>query len=256
MSCARKLIFIILTLLLLYACTPEATPVSTPKAAYLGTTPSHAQWVEQWVQGYWEQFPGNGVIPLIYPLEAAIAAVENGEVELLISASTPPEGWFVTPLYRDAIAVIVDPAADIETLDLEQLEDIFRGRVENWIDLGGQDQLIQAVIPLEGDEIRSAFQIQVLHGARYTSSAYLAPNPAAAFELLEAEPGSIAFVPLTSVPPEWTPLLIQNVRPTPSTINNDRYPLTLDVLAFAPEEPQGTMRQFLGWYQETLLTDN
>lgn len=255
MSSVHKITLILAIVPLLFACTPEATPFPTPQAAYLGTTPSHAQWVDRWVQNYWEEFPGVGVIPLTFPLKAALEAIENGEVELLISASTPPEGWFATPLYRDAIAVMVDPSVDIDSLDLDQLEDIFRGQVDNWLDLNGDDQVIQPIIPLEGDEIRSAFQMQVLHGARYTSNAYLAPNPSAAFELLESEPGSIALVPLTSVPLDWTPLLIQGVPPSPSAIESDRYPLTIEVLAFALEEPQGTMRQFLGWLQSTTLSE-
>ncbi|TFH35684.1 MAG: hypothetical protein E4G99_06720, partial [Anaerolineales bacterium] len=85
-------------LLVLTACAPVATPAAIPQAAYVGTTPAYAGWLEDWVQAYWEQQPGNGVTPLVYPLQAAWKAVEQAQVELVISAAAPPAGWFATPL--------------------------------------------------------------------------------------------------------------------------------------------------------------
>jgi len=256
MSFVNKSTLALLILLVLAACAPQATPTPIPFAAYVGTTPAYNQWVEGWVQAYWEQEPGNGITPLVYPLEAALTAMSEGEIELIITAAMPPEGWFATRLQSDAIAILIDSDMNINDLDLDQLYDIFQGRIENWDALGGPDQIIQPIIPLQGDEIRTVFQRQVLQGARYTSNALLAPHPNAALELVESQSGTIAFIPWTSVPVNQDVSKIEGVRPAIATIESGRYALTLDVLAIAPEEPIGVMRQFLGWLQATLLPES
>lgn len=42
----------------------------------------------------------------------------------------------------DGIAVVVNPANPVGSLTMEQLADIFSGRIENWKDLGGADEEI------------------------------------------------------------------------------------------------------------------
>jgi hypothetical protein len=256
MSSARSLIIYCNLLLILAACAPQPTPVPTPHVAYVGTTPAYAGWLENRVTAYWQDHPGNGVIPLIYPLDAALEAIEQKEVELVISASPPPEGWFATPLRLDGIAILVHPDVPTRDLSMPQLSDIFLGRVENWASLEGEDQVIQPIIPLPGDEMRTFFQGEVLNGARYTSNALLAPNPMAALEMVARKPGSIALLPWTAVPADRTTLRVEGVQLSALSIEAGRYPLTLQLLAFAPDEPRGTMREFLGWLQETLLSES
>ena len=240
-------------MLVVSACSPQPTPTSEPQAAYVVTTPAYEDWVKIQVNSYWEVQPGNGVIPLVYPFADGLEKVKRGEGELLISASPPPEGWFATPLQADAIAILVHPGVGVGELSIQQLYDIFFGREENWSAFNGEDLLIQPIIPLQGDEIRTTFQSDVLNGARFTSNSLLAPHPQAAIALLEDNPGSIAILPWTSVSDEVTPLMLEGIRLSPTNIENGKYPLTLNVIATAPEEPAEVMRQFLGWLQATLL---
>jgi hypothetical protein len=256
MSSVRSCFISFLLLLFLAACAPQPTPAPTPHTAYVGTTPAYADWLEKRVTTYWQDQPSNGVIPLIYPLEAALEAVEQDELELLVSAAQPPEGWFATPLLLDGIAILVHPDVPIRDLNMPQLSDIFLGRMENWTSLEGEDRKIQPIIPLPGDETRTSFQDEVLNGARYTSNALLAPNPMAALEMVASKPGSITFLPWTAIPTDRTTLRVEGVQLTARNIETGRYPLTLQLLAFAPEEPRGTMREFLGWLQATLLSES
>lgn len=241
-------------MLIVSACTPQPTPTPEPQAAYVVTTPAYEDWVKMQVNSYWEIQPGNGVIPLVYPLADGLEKIEQGDVELMISTDPPPEGWFATPLQVDGIAVLVHPEVSISELSIQQLYDIFFGREENWAAFNGEDLLIQPIIPFQGDEIRTTFQLEVLNGARFTSNSLLAPHPQAAIALVEDHPGGIAILPWTSVPHELNPLMLDGVRLSPANIKNGKYPLTLNVIAIAPEEPTGAMRQFLGWLQTTLLS--
>jgi phosphate transport system substrate-binding protein len=239
--------------LLLTACAPEIAPTPTPRAAYVATTPAYQDWLESYVRAYWEIVPGNGVIPLTYPLSAAFEAVEAQEAEMIISASTPPEDWFAAVLGFDAIAVLVHADIEINDLNFEELRAIFAGDLDNWSELTTSELAIQPIIPLVGDEIRVAFQARVMKGARYSSNASLAPNPQIALELLGDTPGAITIIPYSSLPDPQEALRVEGVQASLSTTRSDRYPLTLELLAIAPEEPSGAMRDFLGWLQAELL---
>jgi hypothetical protein len=251
MRLARTLVFT-LVLLGLSACSTPETPTPVPQASYAGTTPAYDGWVRNQVKTYWEHEPGNGIIPLVFPLADALTQAEEGQIELIISASAPPAGWFATPLKKDAIAVIIHQDLGVRDLSREDLFDIFFGREENWSAFIDEDLPIQPIIPLEGDEIRTAFEGEVLHGAGFTSNALLAPHPRAALELAREIPGSIALVPWSSLEDE-TPIRIDGVRPIASAVESGGYPLSLDLNAYAPEEPDGRMRAFLGWLQARLL---
>jgi phosphate transport system substrate-binding protein len=220
------------------------------------TTPAYEDWVKIQVNSFWEIQPANGVIPLVYPIADGLERVEQGEGELMISANPPPEGWFVTPLQVDAIAILVHPEVGISELSRQQLYDIFFGQEENWSAFNGDDLPIQPIIPFQGDEIRTTFRSEVLNGARFTSNSLLAPHPQAAIAFVEDNPGGIAILPWTSVPDKVTPLKVEGVRPSPANFENGKYPLSLNVIAFAPKEPTGAMRQFLGWLQTSLIAQN
>lgn len=253
MRFARIALLLLTPALLAGACTTQPTPTPQPRAAYLGVSPAYEDWMREHVHAYWEILPDNGVIPLVYPPAGGLEKVEQGKIELLISAAPPPEGWFAAPLATDAIAIIVHPGVEIDDLSLQQLYDIFIGREENWSVYNGEDLAIQPIIPLQGDELRNKFESDVLHGARFTSNALLAPSPQAALSFVGDKPGSIAIVPWTSLSVKAAPLMLEGVPLTPQNVENERYPLTLNVIALAPEEPVGVMRSFLGWLQASLL---
>jgi hypothetical protein len=240
--------------LLLAACASVETPAPPPQAAYVGVTPAYEVWFKDLVDVYWVDQPGNGVIPLVFPLAEAIESADQLELELVVSASTPPPEWFATPLYADAIAIMAHPALGDLDLSIQEMDAIFAGEVESWLAFTGEPEEILPIIPPEGDELRAAFQATVLQGARYTSNALLAPHPEAALELVEDRPGAIAIIPWTALAQSHTPLRLEGVRLSSTTIENDRYPLIVQVNAFALEEPAGAMRQFLGWLQATLAS--
>lgn len=234
------------------SCVAPETATPIPQAAYVATTPAYEEWVRDQVNTYWDDVPGNGVIPLVFPLEEAAKQAEDQAVDLIISASSPPEGWFATPLQTDAIAIVLHPDLQFSDLSSEALFAIFSGSEENWSAFSDEELPIQPIVPFAGDEVRVAFEDQILQGVSVTSNALLAPHPAAAMEMVEEFSGSIAIVPLSALGADDDPIRLDGVRPM---AGNGRYPLMLNLNAFAPEEPTGPMRAFLGWLQASLKAD-
>ncbi len=59
---------------------------------------------------------------------------------------------------RDGIAIVAHPDVPVSDLTVEQVRDIFSGKITNWKDLGGDDQNIIVVSREEGSGTRAAFE--------------------------------------------------------------------------------------------------
>ena len=70
----------------------------------------------------------------------------------------------------DALAVIVNPQNPVKQLTREQLEDIFRGKITNWKEVGGEDARIVVYSRETSSGTYEFFKESVLHNKNYMSS--------------------------------------------------------------------------------------
>jgi undecaprenyl-diphosphatase len=243
-----------LTLSLARAMRAEAeVPSPLPRIA---VTPALEAWVAQSVLAFRAARPAGDYAALGFtvetlPLADAQQAAERGEVVLLIAGSDPPEGWFATPLGRLAIAVVVHPDNPVRQLSLTELRDLLAGRIQSWEALGEFARPVQPVIPPEGDELRLAVQRAALEGGRFTSASLLAPSAPAMAELVAGEPGAVGLLPLTELSEDLPAVRIEGELPAQVGAG---YPLWIAIVAAAPQEPEGVVREWLGWLQSVAVS--
>lgn len=89
---------------------------------------------------------------------AGIKDTINGVAELGMSSrdlkdEEKASGVEGTAIAYDGIAVIVNPANKVTNLTLEQLKDVYTGKITNWKDLGGEDGQIVVVSREDGQEL-------------------------------------------------------------------------------------------------------
>ena len=226
-----------------------SVPTPFPEIA---TTPSSQAWATSQILAFRESmgstperpYIGLGIQILARP--AALRAVEAGELQLLVSASEPPAGWFVTPLGSERVGFAVHPGNPIRDLSMQELTSIFRGQIVNWSEFGGLDLAIQTIIPLEGDELRDYLAGDLLEGRRFTTLALLGPSPEATLALVEQKPGAIGILPLSAANDRVALVRVDGIE---ATDREARYPLQVEILGFAPQEPSGAVREWLAWLQ-------
>jgi phosphate transport system substrate-binding protein len=180
----------------------------------------------------------------------AIETLQSANVDLLVSGLEPPRGWFATPLLLEPIAIVVNPSNPVRSIDPSQLLAIFSGQIRSWAELEGPNQEIQPVLPLQGDEIRIAFERRGLMDYRPSPNTLLAPTVLAMAELVNDEPGAIGVMPLSQLTEGVRVLQLDGVRPSVEAVADERYPLYLEIVAIAPEEPSGLARSWLVWLQD------
>ena len=247
---------VLLLSLVLASCSPEPTPTPTPTIAHVVTTPALEGIVTWWCASYAEELGLSPIELEILPPAEALAVAKSGEVEVVISGVEPPPDWFAAVLKIEGIAVVVHPSNPLRVFSMEELAAIFTGSITSWQELGGVDEPIQPVIPLPGDEVRIHFESLIPGDSRPSPAAQLGPTPLAVSMIVAEDPGAIGYLPFSLVTEEVRPIRVDGVLPGPSTIQDGRFPLRLEILALAPDEPIGAAYDWLVWLQSTQPIDN
>jgi ABC-type phosphate transport system substrate-binding protein len=102
--------------------------------------------------------------------------------------------------------------------------------------VGGENQDIQVWLLPEGDEFTQVFQLEVLNAQSFSSTALLAPDPAAMLEAVHEDPASIGFLPGAWLENRVKPLRLER---------QARNILDQPILALSSAEPRGAVRIFL-----------
>jgi hypothetical protein len=247
---ARFVLLSLLTLTLT-TCTPSPTLTPTPPSPVIATTPAFESLVTEWAATYAEVNELDPFEIVILPFEAAVTAAGAGEVEVVVAGMNPPEDWFATPLKIEGIAVIVNPSNQLRSYSLEDLKALFSGRITSWETLGGQALSVHPVIPLKSDELRIRFEGQILEGLPPSKSALLAPSSQAMVSLVAEDPSAIGYLPFSQISEEVRAARVDGALLHESTLQDGRYPLVIEILALAPQEPTGIVREWLVWLQAT-----
>jgi hypothetical protein len=246
-----KRILLLFLSFLFASCAAPPTPTSTPpRFQKIATTSALEANVVEWLTAYASEEELVSLhLDILSPV-VLLEAVEKGEVEALIIAREPPEGWFATPLYREGIAVVVHPENRITSLTQEQLANIFSGRVRSWTQVGGDGEAVQPVIPLPGDPVREKFMSAAMRDLSMTPTAMLGATPQSLQRIVSENPGAVGLAPASQVSEDVRVVPLDGRLPDTATVREGSYSLWMEVLVTAPSEPSGPLRDFLVWLQE------
>ncbi len=99
----------------------------------------------------------------------------------------------------DALAVVVHPTNRVKQLTRQQLEDIFRGKITNWKQVGGEDRKIVVYSRETSSGTYEFFKESVLKNKNYMSVVSLClPR---CYHLVSQTKGAIGYVGLAYVSP-------------------------------------------------------
>ncbi|HSR47112.1 MAG TPA: substrate-binding domain-containing protein [Anaerolineales bacterium] len=238
--------------LLLGACgSPSPTPQAPPPR--IVTQPYYEPDLVAWALAYREAIAST--LPFdVESMTSAIAlqAVEDGEAEVVILSGTPPEDWFATPVGRVALAVIVNPDNPVRDLQIEELRSLFAGRTESWTEVGGRDLAVQPVLPLPGEPAGETFVATVIEPSRPWPGSLYAPSISAMLELVSEDKGAIGILPVSAVTEGVRPIRVDGLLPDGASLASGDYPLAIELIATAPQEPGSPVRDFIVWMQSQL----
>ncbi len=130
----------------------------------------------------------------------------------------------------DALAVVVHPSNPVKQLTRKQLEDIFRGKITNWKQVGGKDQKIVVYSRETSSGTYEFFKESVLKNKNYMAGSLSMPATGAIIQSVSQTKGAIGYVGLAYVSPRIKTLSVSyddTHYATPSVENatNKSYPI-------------------------------
>ena len=130
----------------------------------------------------------------------------------------------------DALAVVVHPSNPVKQLTRQQLEDIFRGKITNWQQVGGDDRKIVVYSRETSSGTYEFFKESVLKNKNYMSSSLSMPATGAIIQSVSQTRGAIGYVGLAYVSPRIKTLAVSYdgqhyAAPTLENAINKTYPI-------------------------------
>lgn len=160
---------------------------------------------------------------------------------------------------RDAIAVIVHPENPISELTLQQISDIYSGKINNWQEVGGEDRpivrlsretnsgthvyFLETVLRLGNSKDKTLFSMDTL----------LLPSSEGIVAEVRQNPNAIGYDGLGYVPKDLKMIAIAKeagapyVLPSIPTVNDKTYPIARDLYMYTNGEATGIVKEYLDW---------
>ncbi len=156
-----------------------------------------------------------------------IQAVQEGRCDIGLSSRALKDeekasGLQETVLAYDGIAIIVNPANPVEDLTLEQIADIYTGKITNWSELGGSDSEIVLIGREAGSGTRSGFEeiVEVKDLCQYRQELSSTGDVIAT---VAQNPGAIGYASLASVKDTVKAVKVGGVAPSEETVKDGTY---------------------------------
>lgn len=269
----RLLIALAMVVLLLSACTSENAGTNSTNPAYYIENKGSDTIVNlalAWAEAYQGKHPdvsiavtGGGSGTGIAALINKTVDIANASREIKAEESAEAQSNGVDPIEhiiaRDAIAVIVNPENPISELTLQQISDIYSGKINNWSEIGGEDwpivrlsretnsgthvYFLETVLRLGDSESKTLFSTDTL----------LLPSSEGIVAEVRQNPNAIGYDGLGYVPDDLKMIAIATeeggayVLPSSKTVDNKTYPIARDLYMYTDGQPTGVIKEYLDW---------
>jgi phosphate transport system substrate-binding protein len=218
---------------------------------------------QRWAEIYMKEHPETSIQVTGGGSGVGIAALINGTTDIA-NASRPIKSTEVEklkaryntlgveiPCAKDGITIFLNEENKVQELTLQQLSDIYKARITNWKDLGGDD----APIKLYGRENSSGtyvyFQEEVVKGD-YASTCQTLPGTAAVVNAVKKDKNGIGYggaayakgVKHCKVKKDAKSAALL---PTTENIANNSYPISRYLYMYLKSRPTGDIKKYIDW---------
>lgn len=261
-----------LTFLLLTSCGPAPSAQAASDSAYIENKGSDTivNLALAWAERYQSQHAdvrisvtgggsGTGIAALMngtVDIANASRQIKDEEIAQAKSKGIEPVEFVIA---RDAIAVIVNPENPVSELTLQQISDIYSGKINNWSEAGGEERpivrlsretnsgthvyFLETVLRLGDKESKTLFSMDTL----------LLPSSEGIIAEVRQNPNAIGYDGLGYVPDDLKTIAIAveagrpYVLPSIETVNDKTYAIARDLYMYANGEPTGAVKEYLEW---------
>lgn len=202
---------------------------------------------------------GTGISSLInntVDLANASREIKTEEIEQAEKNGVVPIEYIAA---RDAIAVIVHPENPIDQLTLQEVSDIYSGKIINWSQLGGEDRPIVRLSRETNSGTHIYFLEEVIRLGNsndktiFSANTLLLPSSEGIIAEVRENPNAIGYDGLGYITNEVKVLRIardkgsEYIYPSLESVNNSQYAISRNLFIYTPGTPTTIAKEYLDW---------
>jgi phosphate transport system substrate-binding protein len=138
----------------------------------------------------------------------------------------------------DGIAIIVHPSNPVSGLTVEQVRDIYTGKITSWKQLGGPDVKIVLISRDTNSGTYESFEELVMKKEKIVATAEYVGSNGAIRQRVQSTPAAIGYVGLGFADRTVKALKINNVAPDNATVSSGVYPVARPLYMFTNGYPK------------------
>jgi phosphate transport system substrate-binding protein len=220
-----------------------------------------------WAEAYMAAHPDARISVTGGGTGTGIAAMINGTVDLANASRAMKEEEIkdaeangIEPLEhvvaRDAIAIVVHPSNPVNGLTLQQISDIYTGKLTNWQQVGGEDRPIVLLSRESNSGTYVYFLEEVIRMGEesdllFSPDTLLMPSSEGISAEVRQNPNAIGYDGLGYVTHDQKMVGVATeaggayVLPSVETVNDGTYPISRELFMYTAGEPQGKIKAYL-----------
>lgn len=142
------------------------------------------------------------------------------------------------------MAPVVNKSAGVTNVSMNQLRQIFTGKITNWKQVGGANEKISVVNRAHGSGTRATFESAVLKGKKAVTSQEQDANGTVQ-KIVSSTPGAVSYLAFSYIKGTVKPLAIDHIKPTDSNVITNKWPIWSYEHMYTKGKPNAQTAKFL-----------
>ena len=170
--------------------------------------------------------------------------IKDKEIELAKSRGIHPVAHVVA---YDAIIPVVHPRNKVQNLTVDQLSQIYQGKITNWKEVGGEDLKIVVISRDSSSGTFESWDHFVMKKAKVTPRAQMLASNGALVTAVSKNRYAIAYLGIGYVNKSVKPLQVNGITASLQTAMSKEYPFSRELYMYTNGEPQGAVARYIAF---------
>lgn len=168
--------------------------------------------------------------------------IKDKEVALAKSKGVNPVAHIVA---IDAIVPIVNPRNKVKNLSIDQLSQIYQGKITNWKEVGGEDLQIVVISRDSSSGTFEAWAEMVLNKAKVTPRAQMQASNGAIVQAVSKNRYAVGYIGMGYINKSVKALTVNGVEATIENAFSKTYPVARPLYMYTNGRPSGQTAKYL-----------
>jgi phosphate transport system substrate-binding protein len=170
--------------------------------------------------------------------------IKKEEIELAEKNGVKPLAHVVA---YDAIIPVVHPKNKVTNLSIDQLSQIYQGKITNWKEVGGEDLKIVVISRDSSSGTFESWDHFIMKKARVTPQAQMLASNGAIVTAVSKNRYAIGYLGMGYVNKSLKPLPVDGIKASVETALSKEYPLSRELYMYTNGEPTGEVAKFIAF---------